>query len=74
MQDKINWKSVPLRYSFCARDECGSVRLFCHKPVQTRFGWVRAMGDSMDTMDVFGATFGYQAGSYDWDESLTERN
>lgn len=74
MKDKINWRSVPLQYSFCARDECGSVRLFQLQPMQTRFGWVRQIDDNEhEPLDVYGNAFGYQAGSYDWTESLIER-
>lgn len=74
MRDKINWKSVPVGFSYCARDECGSARLFAQRPLQTRFGWARSNGDATDTLGVYGHAFGYRQGSYDWDESLIERN
>ena len=61
MQDKINWQSVPVQYSFCARDALGSARLFQLKPMQTRFGWARNMTDRQAApMPVYGDAFGYR--------------
>lgn len=74
MHDRINWNKVPVQFAFCARDEMGTVHLFSQQPMQMRFGWAASPNDCHKPLSILGAAYGYKAGSYDWSESMIERN
>lgn len=71
--DTMDWTNIDVKYRYAARDECGDVYLYKHKPKCHRTSWWENHWDefSHNLSDFF---LGHVKGTCDWKDSLINRN